>query len=128
MARKQKAKEPPKAESYQHPTAESLLRPEVGTQAQFRKKKPPATYRYDSSLDPSMSWDEGHAAREEGEALIGQVLEAKSLEDAKAAASRLKAMSGPFLNWTGEAKRRGSQVKLRGQITRPMCGTIRQAL
>ena len=26
-------------------------------QAQFRKKKPHATYRYDSSLDPAISWD-----------------------------------------------------------------------
>ncbi|MEW6666232.1 MAG: site-specific DNA-methyltransferase [Thermodesulfobacteriota bacterium] len=110
MARKQKAKDAPKTESYQHPTAESLLRPEVGTQAQFRKKKPPATYRYDSSLDPAMSWDEGHAAREEGESLIGHILEAKTLEDAKAAGSKLKAMSAPFLNWTGKAERREFQV------------------
>lgn len=28
-------------EEYRHPTAEALLRPDVGTQAQFRKKKPP---------------------------------------------------------------------------------------
>jgi adenine-specific DNA-methyltransferase len=46
------------------------MRPEVGTQAQFRKQKPPAKYRYDDSLDPAMSWDEGSAAREQGEALI----------------------------------------------------------
>ena len=26
---------------YQHPEAKSLMRPEVGTQAQFKKKKPP---------------------------------------------------------------------------------------
>jgi adenine-specific DNA-methyltransferase len=38
------------ARSYQHPQADLALRPDVGTQAQFRKKKPPATYRYDSSL------------------------------------------------------------------------------
>lgn len=110
MARKQKAKDAPKAESYQHPTAESLLRPEVGTQAQFRKKKPPASYRYDSSLDPAMSWDEGHAAREEGEALIRQILEAKKLENAKAAASKLQAMSSPFLKWAGKAERNEFQV------------------
>ncbi|MBI4766332.1 MAG: site-specific DNA-methyltransferase [Deltaproteobacteria bacterium] len=35
-------------EPYRHPTAESLMRPEVGTQAQFRKKKPSVSYRYDS--------------------------------------------------------------------------------
>ena len=60
MARKGKTQNPPRTESYQHPTAESLLRPDVGTQAQFRKKKPHATYWYDSSLDPAMSWDEGN--------------------------------------------------------------------
>jgi adenine-specific DNA-methyltransferase len=77
----------------------------VGTQAQFKKKKPPVTYRYDSSLDPSMSWDEGHEAREQGEGLIHQILEAKTIEDAKAAAAKLKAMSAPFLNWAGKAER-----------------------
>ena len=52
-----------------------------------------------------MSWDEGHAAREQGEALINQVLGAKTIEDAKAAAAKLKAMSAPFLNWAGKAER-----------------------
>ncbi len=37
------------AKNYTHPDATSLLRPDVGVQAQFRKKKPPKTYRYDSS-------------------------------------------------------------------------------
>src|SRR4030042_4770522 len=57
-------------ETYRHPTAESLMRPEVGTQAQFRKKKPPVTYRYDSSLSPVLEWDGQNPAREQGEALI----------------------------------------------------------
>jgi len=105
MARKKKTPNPPRTESYRHPTAESLLRPDVGTQAQFRKKKPHANYRYDSSLDPAMSWDEGNEAREEGESLIRQILEAESLEGAKAAAGKLKAMSAPFLNWSGKAER-----------------------
>jgi len=105
MPRKKKTQNPPRTESYRHPTAESLLRPDVGTQAQFRKKKPHATYRYDSSLDPAMSWDEGNEAREEGESLIRQILEAESLEGAKAAAGKLKAMSAPFLNWSGKAER-----------------------
>jgi len=29
------------ADSYQHKTADSPMRPDVGTQAQFRKRKPP---------------------------------------------------------------------------------------
>lgn len=56
-------------ETYKHAEAEALMRPDVGTQAQFRKKKPPATYRYDSSLAPSLEWD-GNTARERGEAVI----------------------------------------------------------
>ncbi|MBM4044356.1 MAG: hypothetical protein FJ279_04515 [Planctomycetes bacterium] len=53
----------PAAESYKHLEADSPMRPEVGTQAQFRKKKPPVTYRYDSSLSPVFAWD-GHGLKE----------------------------------------------------------------
>ena len=63
----------PAAESYQHPQADVALRPDVGTQAQFRKKKPPATYRYDSSLSPSLEWDGENSARELGEWLLRQI-------------------------------------------------------
>ena len=93
------------AESYKHPEAKSLMRPDVGTQAQFKKKKPPKTYRYDSSLSPALDWDGQNAAREQGEVLIRQVLEAGKLEDAKAAAAKLKVLSEPFLNWSGKAER-----------------------
>jgi len=93
------------AESYKHPDAKSLMRPDVGTQAQFKKKKPPKTYRYDSSLSPALDWDGQNPAREQGEALIRQVLEAGKLEDAKAAAAKLKTLSKPFLNWSGKAER-----------------------
>jgi adenine-specific DNA-methyltransferase len=59
-----KAKRPgsaatPKAqrtEPYTHPTADAAGRPDVGTQALFRKKKPPRTYSYDSSKDPQLVW------------------------------------------------------------------------
>jgi adenine-specific DNA-methyltransferase len=67
---------PPTAEAYRHREAESPLRPHVGTQAQFRKKKPPATYRYDSSLSPELNWDAQNPARERGKALIAQILKA----------------------------------------------------
>ena len=90
---------------YKHPEAKSLMRPEVGTQAQFKKKKSPKTYRYDSSLSPALDWDAKSPAREQGETLIKQVLDAKSLEDAKAAASKLKSLSKPFFNWAGKAER-----------------------
>ena len=100
-----KSKAPREASTYRHPEADSPLRPDVGTQPQFKKRKPPVTYRYDSSLSPELNWDGQSHARETGEALIREILEANSLEDAKHAAERLKAMSGPFLNWAGKAER-----------------------
>jgi adenine-specific DNA-methyltransferase len=90
---------------YKHPEAKSLMRPEVGTQAQFKKKKSPKTYRYDSSLSPALDWDAKNPAREKSEQLIKQLLDAKTLEEAKAAASKLKSLSKPFLNWAGKAER-----------------------
>jgi adenine-specific DNA-methyltransferase len=66
-------------EEYRHPTAEALLRPDVGTQAQFRKKKPPRTYRYDSSLSPELNWD-GSPAREIGDWLLRMIDEAARLD------------------------------------------------
>ena len=59
------------AEGYTHPDKTLPMRPEVGTQAQFRKKKPPVTYRYDSSLSPELDWDGQNGARELGEWLLG---------------------------------------------------------
>ncbi len=72
MPRRKKAA-PNDAEFYQHPESESLLRPDVGTQAQFRKKKPPKTYRYDSSLAPELRWDSQNASREEGEQRLATI-------------------------------------------------------
>ncbi len=114
-------------EQYKHPTAELVLRPDVGTQAQFKKKKPPKTYRYDSSLSPELNWD-GSPAREIGEWLLAQIDEAARLpaphqfpkprelkgNDDKTLATvagladaveQLKRLSKPFLNWAGKAER-----------------------
>lgn len=104
MARKAKSSVAETVATYGHPDASSPLRPEVGTQAQFKKKKPPKSYRYDSSLSPSLEWD-GKGAQEAGEALLKEILDAGTLEKAKAAAKRLSAMSRPFLNWAGKAER-----------------------
>jgi adenine-specific DNA-methyltransferase len=93
------------AENYRHPESESPMRPDVGTQAQFKKKKAPQNYRYDSSLAPALDWDGQNPAREQGEALIRNVLEARTIEEAKVAAEKLKALSKPFLNWAGKAER-----------------------
>src|SRR5688572_5072447 len=69
--------------SYMHPEADSPMRPEVGTQSSFRKKKAPRTYKYDSSLSPALEWDGQNPAREQGEALIRRILESKTLGDAQ---------------------------------------------
>lgn len=58
----------------------------------MKKKKPPVTYRYDSSLDPQLSWDI-NADRERAEALIEKVRTTKSLDEAHAAAEQLKRLS-----------------------------------
>ena len=55
------------------------MRPDVGTQPQFRKKKPPVTYRYDSSLSPTLNWDGQNPARELGEWLLGVIERAAAL-------------------------------------------------
>jgi adenine-specific DNA-methyltransferase len=116
----------PRPESYRHKDAESLLRPDVGTQAQFRKKKPPAPYRYDSSLSPVLEWDGQNPARERGEELIARIVEAGTpgpngeepedpearikaleaeLEKVRVAGLELRSISRPFLNWAGKAER-----------------------
>ncbi len=96
------------AKNYNH-SEDHPSRPDIGTEKQFKKRKPPATYRYDSSLAPEMQWDE-NPAREQAEALIKQILEAETLEEAQSLAMRLKKLGQPFLNWTGKAERDSFQV------------------
>ncbi len=116
------------AERYVHPEQTSPMRPDVGTQAQFRRKKPPKTYRYDSSLSPALDWDESNGARELGEWLLDAIarasrldpphefpdpLECRSSEGLVVASVRgladaveqLRRLSKPFLNWAGKAER-----------------------
>ncbi|MBR0954148.1 DNA methyltransferase [Bradyrhizobium canariense] len=101
----------------------SVQRPDVGVEAQFSNKKPPKSYRYDSSLAPELSWDESadrafaewlleqfSQASEKGEAVIfaepliwqGTGERFASLSQC---AARLKSLTKPFLNWTGKAER-----------------------
>ena len=63
----------PSTASYQHPDAHALIRPEAGAQTRFKKRKPAATWRYDSSLAPDLQWDAQNPAREQGEAHIAAV-------------------------------------------------------
>jgi adenine-specific DNA-methyltransferase len=108
-----------------------LARPEAGQQARFRKRKPKVTYRYDSSLSPSMEWDGQSASREQGEWLIGCMSDASKLSKANPpftfaeprqftstdgriiaqvrgvadAMDQLQRLGRPFLNWAGKAER-----------------------
>lgn len=114
-------------ENYTHPEASALLRPDVGTQAQFKKRKPPQRYRYDSSLAPELAWDGQNGTREYGEFLLACIDDASRLEppnrfpvprrfsggegeslveihDLNEAVQALKALSHPFLNWAGKAE------------------------
>jgi len=79
-AKRSRAREEKETVSFTHPEAELLIRPEIGAQARFRKKKPPQKYRYDDSLDPEMQWDEKNPARELGEWLLAQIDEASRLD------------------------------------------------
>ncbi|MHB1069319.1 MAG: site-specific DNA-methyltransferase, partial [Gemmatimonadaceae bacterium] len=103
---------PATAQSYEHAHADLAARPEAGTQAQFRKKKAPTTYRYDSSLAPELTWDGANAAvRDRAEELLRTIEAAASegspeaLQRARDAAQALRALQQPFLNWTGKAER-----------------------
>lgn len=115
------------ARNYEHREAEVVLRPDIGTQPQFKKSKPPKRYRYDSSLAPSLEWDGQNKAREEGEAALAELREHVARLRAEIASGRLTAsadstlsadlsaleanieqlarLGRPFLNWSGKAER-----------------------
>lgn len=114
----------PATVSYEHKAAEALIRPEVGVQSRFKKRKPPAKYAYDPSLAPTMQWDAGNPARERGEALIARIEAAaqrlaaatepadreRAQGELRAATAALKALSQPFLEWAGKAERLSFEV------------------
>jgi adenine-specific DNA-methyltransferase len=114
------------AETYSH-NDEAILRPEAGTQAQFKKRRPPTIYRYDSSLSPALNWDGQNPARELGEWLLAQIEEAAGLHAPHQfpeprhfgdvavhgladALAQLKAIGKPFLDWSGKAERLSFEV------------------
>lgn len=106
-----------------HHQQQATQRPDVGVQDQFSTRKPPKAYRYDSSLDPQLSWNENRD-RELGEWLLGLIdREANEgeptvfeqpqvwagggiqVQSLRAAVDLLKRLSQPFLNWAGKAER-----------------------
>jgi adenine-specific DNA-methyltransferase len=109
-------------DQYRH-SQQAVQRPDVGVQEQFTKRKPPKTYRYDSSLDPALSWDENRD-RELAEWLLGLIEQAAEngekvifetaqdwkgggvrVDSTRAAVGLLKRLTKPFLNWAGKAER-----------------------
>ncbi len=110
------------AGSYQH-DKQAVQRPDVGLQGEFSGVREPKRYRYDSSLDPQLSWDENRE-REKAEWLLGLIERAANEGEAKVfaepqvwqgdstrvenlagAAKLLQTLSKPFLNWSGKAER-----------------------
>jgi adenine-specific DNA-methyltransferase len=97
-----------------------VSRPEAGTQDSFRSKKPPKTYRYDSSLAPELQWDPpAGKVRERAEELLRIIETAaakaaqgdrEAAESAQSAAAELRRMQQPFLNWAGKAERQSFEV------------------
>ncbi|KAA0225180.1 site-specific DNA-methyltransferase [candidate division KSB1 bacterium] len=117
-----------KVGNYRHNSASSVIRPDVGVQPLFNKRKPPQRYRYDSSLSPALDWDGSNSAREHGEWLIACIEQASRLDPPhrfaevqqfkdpsgrtiasvrglQDAIDQLKRISKPFLNWAGKAER-----------------------
>ena len=112
-----------KAEAYRHRTPEAVQRPDAGVEEHFSKRKPPKSYKYDSSLAPELCWDE-NVSRDLGEWLIELVAKAAELGEAEVFAkpqvwkgsgeqfdslsectARLRSLTKPFLNWAGKAER-----------------------
>ncbi|GAB4976833.1 site-specific DNA-methyltransferase [Mycobacterium avium subsp. hominissuis] len=123
---KRAVKTPKRAEVYQH-NEQAVLRPEAGTQAQFKKRREPKRYLYDDSLSPALDWDGKNHARELGEWLLSQIEEAARLDPPHRfdsphsydglkiaglsdAVETLKRISKPFLDWAGKAERMSFDV------------------
>ena len=113
--------------AYKH-SQKSVQRPDVGVEAQFANKKAPKTYRYDSSLDPELCWDENGErpfaewllnlvteAAEKGESVVfaqPQIWQGtqETFSSLSQCAARLKSLTKPFLNWAGKAERQQISV------------------
>jgi adenine-specific DNA-methyltransferase len=70
---------PKRAEVYQR-DEQAVVRPEAGTQAQFKKPREHKRYRHNDSLSPSLDWDGQNPAREFGEWLVAQIDEPSQLD------------------------------------------------
>ena len=109
--------------SYQHVEAKAIIRPEAGAQTRFNKKKPTATWHYDSSLAPELQWDAINPAREQGEARIAELqaalatMQATLVEVEKQLASAQPSQSAQDLS--------GLLQQTRGQLVAMQNGALR---
>ena len=122
MATRRSAPAKEQTTDYKH-NQSAVQRPDVGIQEQFSAKQPPKTYRYDSSLDPALSWDESRdrdlaewllglikRCVTEGEAIVFKLPQEWAgggirIESLVAAVNVLEGLTKPFLNWAGKAER-----------------------
>lgn len=124
---KQDSKNAQQSGTYSH-QQEAVQRPDVGVQPEFDAKKPPRTYRYDSSLAPELAWDE-NAERDMAEWLLGLIETAadkseqavfsepqvwlgngEKFQSLAECIARLRSLTKPFLNWAGKAERQQISV------------------
>lgn len=124
---KQNSKNEQQSGTYSH-QQEAVQRPDVGVQPEFDAKKPPKSYRYDSSLAPELVWDESaeremaewllrlvERAAEEGETALFQEPQlwlgtGEKFRSLAECIARLRSLTNPFLNWTGKAERQQISV------------------
>ena len=114
------------AKAYTHTSVRMTSRPEIGAAPRFKSTKQNKNYRFDSSVSPTLEWD-NNSSREAAEFLIACIedaanisaphmfaeprkmlgadgsilLEVAGLHDAL---GRLKRMQRHFLNWSGKAE------------------------
>ncbi len=111
------------AETYQHPESTSPMRPEVGTQAQFKKKKAPQKYRYDDSLSPALEWD-GNLARERGEGRIAKAeQELAEAQKALAEITRVAQAPSPVSSAPHQSAQPGAAVPHKPEVEKESYGT-----
>ena len=97
-----------KASEYLH-LAKQLSRPTVGEMSATTTLKAPARLAYDSSLDPELQWD-SVTLRDRAERLLHIIECSEDSSTLKAAATELRSLSKPFLNWSG--KKESQQVEV----------------
>jgi adenine-specific DNA-methyltransferase len=96
-------------EQYEHPDKKRLNNPPVGlvTPDTEPTEVESENYAYDPHIDPALQFD---SKRSEVEKIIDDGLEAKTIEEAKAALTELKKRQQPYLNWAGKAEHTSFEV------------------